>query len=51
MISHDATLVRTALMQNDLDEMSEMQLEEKLEGRLSGSFKEAVDNLIEHGFA
>ena len=51
MISHDATLVRTALMQNDLDEMSEMQLEEKLEGRLSGGFKEAVDNLIEHGFA
>ena len=51
MISHDATLVRTALMQNDLDEMSEMHLEEKLEGRLSGSFKEAVDNLIEHGFA
>ena len=50
MISHDATLVRTALMQNDLDEMSEMHLEEKLEGRLSGSFKEAVDNLIEHGF-
>ena len=51
MISHDATLVRTVLMRNDLDEMPEIHLEEKLEGRLSGGFKEAVDNLIAHGFA
>ena len=51
MISHDATLVRTVLMRNDLDEMPEIHLEEKLEGRLSGSFKVAVDNLIAHGFA
>ena len=50
-LSHDATLLRYALVIADDNELPEVVLEERVADRLAGTFKQAVDNLIGCGFA
>jgi len=50
-LSHDATLLRYALVIADDNKLPEVVLEERVADRLTGTFKQAVDNLIACGFA